>query len=137
MGDRHKAVSFIKSSYRRTFMTKVFSQKEKTKFRNSYVFKKFKAFLKKRSKKLDEITELPLMKGSTVHHLDTTNENYKDLSNDENFIILNKSTHTFLHWLYPIYKKNPMVLENLKRFLLIMKDLENKSKYMENKCVKN
>ena len=109
-------------------MKKTFSQKEKTKFRESSAWRKFKAYLKKRSKGNDEITEQPLHKGCNV--------NYRDLTNENHFIILNKNTHNFLHWLYPIYKKNPNVLDNLKFILLEMKSLEDKNQFIKEKeCV--
>ena len=111
-------------------MSKSFSQKDKTKFRKSSIWYKFKAYLKKRSKGNDEITGQPLHKGCNVHHLDINEENYRDLSNENHFVVVNKNTHNFIHWLYPIYKKNPQVLENLKFVMFEMKSLEEKDKFI-------
>lgn len=81
--------------------------------------------LKDRSAGTDEITGLPLSKGSTVHHLDMRDEFYKDLSNDERFVILNKKTHIFLHWIYFIYKQNPEVFDNFRDICEKMKNYES------------
>lgn len=100
-------------------------QKEKSKFRDSSNWKKFRIKLRDKSGGIDEITGLPLSKGSTVHHLDMRDEFYKDLSNEDNFVILNKRTHIFLHWIYLIYKQNPEVFDNFRNICEKMKSLEN------------
>ena len=62
------------------------TQKEKTKFRASSKWKKFRVFMKKLFEGKDAITGKPLYKGWNLHHLDE--KNYSDLK-PEKFIPLN------------------------------------------------
>lgn len=76
------------------FQTK--ESKEKAKFRQTAVWKKFRQLLRKK-RKVDFITGKPLYKGFQLHHLDMHLDNYKDL-NEDNYLTLNKSSHELLHW---------------------------------------
>ena len=98
------------------------TQKEKTKFRASSKWKKFRVFMKKLFGNKDAITGKPLYKGWNLHHLDE--KNYSDLK-PEKFIPLNKKSHEMVHFLerYDNYEE---VAANLVKYLKIMK--ENKEK---------
>jgi hypothetical protein len=98
------------------------TQKEKTKFRASSKWKKFRVFMKKLFEGKDAITGKPLYKGWNLHHLDE--KNYSDLK-PEKFIPLNKKSHEMLHFLerYDNYEE---VAANLVKYVKIMK--ENKEK---------
>lgn len=93
------------------------TQKEKTKFRSSAKWKKFRAFMKKQYNRVDLITGKPLYKGWALHHKDE--KNYDDLS-PEKFICLNKQTHEVVHWLAR-YSNYERVCQNL---ITLIKEME-------------
>ena len=94
------------------------SQKEKTKFRASAKWKKFKAYMKK-TRGVDEITLRPLLKGHNIHHLDGREINYQNL--DENrFMALNRSTHEMVHWLIRYYRNDPSIIKRLENCMKLM-----------------
>ena len=71
---------------------------------------------------LDIITLKKLYRGSNCHHCDLREENYTEIDDPSRFCMLNKKTHSMIHWLYPYYVKDPevidrliVVLENMKR----------------------
>lgn len=99
--------------------------KEKSKFRQSSVWKHFRYILKK-ERKVDQITGKPLYKGFQVHHLDMSLQNYKDLNPDK-FRTYNRTTHEVIHWLYK-YPNWEEVLENISRDLKIMDNLNHRQK---------
>lgn len=72
--------------------------KQKSKFRQSAKWKKFRSMMKK-SCKVDFVTQKPLLKGFQVHHADMRIENYTDLT-PENFFTLNKTSHEIVHFLF-------------------------------------
>jgi hypothetical protein len=92
------------------------SQKAKRKFRTSKQWKTFRNFMKKLSGNKDLITNKPLRKGFSVHHLDLREENYNILFPD-NFVCLNNLTHKTVHFLYTYYKNDPAVLDRLREVL--------------------
>ena len=93
------------------------TQKEKTKFRSTSTWKKWRIHIKKLFNNKDAITHQPLHKGFNIHHLDEPH--YNDLK-DEKFIPLNKQTHDVIHWLarYDNYEE---IADLLVHYVKIMK----------------
>lgn len=98
------------------------AQKEKTKFRKTVAWKKFKAFMKKKDNNKDQLTGRPLRRGWQLHHLDMSLENYKDL-NPDNFVCLNRKSHELIHFLFNY--DCDFVLGNARKILLKMESLKN------------
>lgn len=98
------------------------TQKEKTKFRASSKWKKFRVFMKKLFKGKDAITGKPLYKGWNLHHLDE--KNYSDLK-PEKFIPLNKKSHEMVHFLER-YDNYEDVAANLVKYVKIMRAYKEK-----------
>lgn len=101
------------------------SQKEKTKFRNTVQWKRFKAFMKKKDNNRDQLTGRPLRRGWQLHHLDMSVENYKDL-NPDNFVCLNRKSHELIHFLFNY--DTDLVLGNARKILLKMEKLNKDEK---------
>ena len=97
-------------------MSKKYTSADKASFRRSPEWKAFRESLIKRDKK-DFITGSTLNKKANCHHLDMSEENYEDLSNPDNFIMLNKRTHTLIHTLFSYYKKDSKILDRIKMIL--------------------
>lgn len=89
------------------------SQQKKTKFRQSYKWKRLRNRLKS-ERVNDELTGEPLQAGWSLHHVDMNESHYFNISNEDNFMCLNRQTHEFLHWILRLYEKNPEVLDNLR-----------------------
>jgi len=68
----------------------------------------------KDERKYDEITGEELYPGWSLHHVDMNEAHYTNISNENNFMCLNRQTHEFLHWLLRHYRKNPDILDRLK-----------------------
>lgn len=96
------------------------NQKEKTKFRASAKWNKFRAFMKKISGGIDAVTGKLLRKGWNLHHLDESH--YDDLK-PEKFRCLNRESHKVVHWLarYTNYEE---VAANLVAIVKEMKNYE-------------
>lgn len=94
-------------------------QKAKRSFRASKAWKKFRHQMNVKQKGIDPITGAKLCKGANLHHRNITanEEEYGDISNEEDFIMLNSMTHKVLHFLYRYYKKDPTVLDRIKEEL--------------------
>lgn len=111
---KHYKRSMVKKP---NFQTK--ESKEKAKFRQTSIWKKFRQLLRKK-RKVDFITGKPLYKGFQLHHLDMHLENYKDL-NEDNYLTLNKSSHELLHFLFrysdwrEILKRIAFALERMEQ----------------------
>ena len=101
------------------------SQKDKTKFRQSIKWKKFKTYIKK-TRKLDCITLYPLRKGWNLHHLNLNEEHYTDLSNETHFEPLNRKTHETIHFLYNYYAKDKEIIDRLRDLLERMYEINEK-----------
>lgn len=82
-------------------------QKSKRNFRNSKAWKEFRHKMNVKQKGIDPITGAKLAKGCNLHHRHVTagEDDYKDMSNEEDFVMLNSMTHKMLHWAYTYYKK--------------------------------
>ena len=101
------------------------SQKDKTKFRQSAKWKKFRNYLRK-SRNVDCVTLKPLRAGWNLHHLDLNEKNYTDILDETHFACLNKKTHDTVHFLYVYYVKDETILIRLKEILDKMKELNTK-----------
>ena len=82
-------------------------QKSKRNFRNSKVWKAFRHQMNVKQHGIDPITGSKLYKGCNLHHRNVTagEEEYQDISNPDEFVMLNQATHKALHWIYTYYKK--------------------------------
>jgi hypothetical protein len=103
------------------------SQKDKTKFRRSAKWKKFKAYVRK-IKKVDCITLYPLRKGHNLHHLDLNEAHYEDVSDISHFEPLNRKTHETVHFLYPYYVKDNAIIDRLRDLLERMRIINESDK---------
>ena len=94
-------------------MTKL--AKSKRDFRKSKKWKDFRHKKNVEQKGIDPITKHKLCKGANCHHRKVTSneEEYSDLSNENDFVMLNNMTHKMLHWLYTYWKKDPSILERI------------------------
>ena len=83
------------------------SQKSKRNFRNSKAWKEFRHKMNVLQHGIDPITGAKLTKGSNLHHrhISAGEDDYKDMSNEDDFVMLNSMTHKMLHWAYTYYKK--------------------------------
>jgi len=81
-----------------------YSQKDKTKFRASKKWKDFRDRIR-HSQVTDPVTGAKLGRMANLHHKDLNEEHYEDLSNEDNFVFLNKMTHDVVHFLFS--KKDP------------------------------
>lgn len=100
-------------------------QNQKSKFRSSSVWKKFRSRLKS-ERKVDYITQKKLLKGFNLHHCDLREENYQNLENEDNFVTLNKQTHEIVHHLYRYYVSDETVIQRLEEVLRQMKEINEK-----------
>lgn len=98
-------------------MTKL--QKSKRNFRASKAWKAFRHKINVLQKGIDPITKGKLRKGCNLHHRKVTSneEEYQDMSNEEDFVMLNNMTHKMLHFLYPYWKKDPSILQRIEEEL--------------------
>lgn len=94
------------------------SSKEKSNFRNRKIFKDFRKSLIEKQK-IDPITLKKLTKKANCHHMDLNSENYFNLK-EENFIMLNSSSHDLVHLIYEYYRKDKDILDRLK---IIVEDM--------------
>ena len=82
-------------------------QKEKRNWRNSKEWKAFRQRMNAKQNGFDPITGRKLSKTANLHHRHVTadEEEYKDISNEDDYVMLNLMTHKVLHWCYVYYKK--------------------------------
>lgn len=82
-------------------------QKSKRNFRNSKAWRTFRHEMNIKQKGIDPITGAKLVKGCNLHHrhISAGEEDYKDMSNVDDFVMLNSMTHKMLHWTFTYYKK--------------------------------
>lgn len=83
------------------------AQKSKRNFRNSKAWRTFRHEMNIKQKGIDPITGAKLAKGCNLHHRHITagEADYKDISNKDDFVMLNSMTHKMLHFGYTYYKK--------------------------------
>lgn len=102
------------------------NQKLKTKFRKTVKWKRFRTQQKARHGGFDFITKKKLYKGWNLHHMDLDETHYDDVSNESNFIPLNKQTHEFIHWLWRYYADDVTVIGRIVEVMESMKKLNRK-----------
>lgn len=90
---------------------------ERAKFRKSKQWNDFKKYMYEKFDGKDPITGKRLYRGWNLHHLDTNPENYNILD-ENNFIPLNRKTHSTLHFLF-LYDKE--ILDKFEHYLEIMR----------------
>lgn len=96
--------------------------REKSKFRATSIWKKFRQLLKL-ERKVDFVTKKPLRKGFQVHHCDLNENHYQDL-NPLNFVTVNRNSHKIIHEIYRYDWR--MILENLAIVFEKMDELNKK-----------
>lgn len=97
------------------------TSEQKNKFRSTSIWKNFKkSFLEK----VDPISLKRLPKGYQLHHMDLNPAHYTNLKKS-NFCCLNGTTHSIVHYLYSIYRKDRNVLKRLKKILDKMVELND------------
>lgn len=76
-----------------------YSQKDKRNFRNSKHWKEFRDKIRHKQV-VDPVTGQKLTRLANLHHCDLNEDNYEDLSNEDNFIFLNQMTHKVVHFFF-------------------------------------
>lgn len=97
--------------------TKVKTDSEKrAEFRKTQEWKDFRKALRE-EQKIDPVTQSKLTLTANCHHIDQRIENYSNLDS-KRFVMLNKKTHTAVHFLYTYYKKyGEQVFDALRKIL--------------------
>ena len=91
----------------------------KAEFLRSLVWKRWRYHLVDHYNNQDQLTLKPLRKGFNIHHLDMREENYQVLK-EERFRPLNSDSHDCVHFLYRYYKKDPFIIDRLRKILDLM-----------------
>lgn len=94
-------------------------QKAKRSFRASKAWKLFRHKINVKQKGIDPITGAKLVKGCNLHHRHVTagEDDYKDMSNEDDFVMLGSMCHKMLHFLYTYWKKDPLILDRIEEEL--------------------
>lgn len=98
------------------------AQKHKSQVRRSKHWQCFRRKLKS-IRRCDEITLMPLRAGWNLHHMDMSDGNYDDLSDEDKFRCYNRLTHKLIHWLFPYYCKDRTIIDRIKNDLEVMRQL--------------
>ena len=79
----------------------------KAKFRSSKVWRDFRKEMMVKQKNIDPITGSKLLSKCNLHHRlqDLDLDEYKDISNPENFVMINSQTHDCIHYMLRYIKK--------------------------------
>ena len=96
------------------------TQQKKTAFRNTSTWQRYRKF-RKRHDKVDYVTHKALGTKWSLHHMNLDPDKYTDLSEMENFVSLNNSTHDIVHLLYPLYLEDPEIIDRLEDVFQRMK----------------
>lgn len=99
------------------------TQKNKRNFRASSKWKDFRKKIKEKQK-VDFITGKPLYAGFNLHHLDLDEKHYEDISNEDNFVCLNRKSHDLVHFLFR-YKEWRKLLKNIETLLERMEKIND------------
>lgn len=94
-------------------------QKAKRSWRQSKAWKNFRHQMNTLQEGIDPITKSKLGKTANLHHRHVTadEEEYCDISNANDYIMLMSSTHKFLHWIYRYWRKDPAILDRIEEEL--------------------
>lgn len=109
--NRKKILSYIES-----LKGKILTQKDKSKFRTTFVWNDFRDSMKKKYK-VDALTGRKLTKTWNCHHRRSDSKLYTDL-NEKYFLCLNNQQHDLYHIVYEEMLKNPDYLDNMKKLIL-------------------
>ena len=101
------------------------TQKTKKKFRQTKAWKQLRHDKNVEQKGTDPITLGKLSKTCNLHHLDLDEENYSQIDNKDNCILLNKVTHDMVHWLYKYQSKDKQFIDRLMEVVNRMIELNN------------
>lgn len=93
------------------------SQKKKRNFRQSKKWRDFRHKKNVEQKGIDPITKKKLCKGANLHHRNLNTDEYENIENTDDFVMLNHATHECLHWIYRYYKNDPEILTRIKEEL--------------------
>lgn len=93
------------------------SQKKKRNFRASKKWKEFRHKIYIKQKGIDPITRKKLIKGCNLHHRNLSEDEYENITDDNDFVMLNKQTHEFCHWLHKYWKNDPDILGRIEEEL--------------------
>lgn len=78
----------------------------KAAFRRTKIWKDFRKKMKEKQNGVDQITGAKLTKTANLHHkYFATSDFYTDLSDEDDFIFINKQTHDAVHWILRYVKK--------------------------------
>jgi hypothetical protein len=103
-----------------------YDQSAKRRFRASKIWKEFRDRIRKKQV-VDPVTGQKLTRLANLHHLDLHEENYENISNEENFVFLNQATHKTIHFFF--LKSKPR--EWRKRLLRLIPYLKKMEKLNE------
>lgn len=95
------------------------TKSNKFEFLKSLTWKRWRYTLVDYYDNLDQLTMKPLRKGFNIHHLDLREEHYQVLV-EERFRPLNSDSHDCIHFLYRYYKKDPFIIDRLRKILDLM-----------------
>lgn len=101
-------------------------QKQKKKFRNSSKWLRFRKHISNKFGNKDVITGYPLRKGWNLHHIVLDETKYEDITNEDNFVPLNKQTHETLHICYRYQCLDSSFMDRLKTIVDRMIELNKK-----------
>ena len=93
------------------------NQKAKKRFRQSAKWLKFRKYIADKFGKKDAISGFPLRKGWNLHHISLDEGKYEDITNEDNFIPLNKQLHEVLHICYKYQSKDSGFLDRLRKYV--------------------
>ena len=103
------------------------NQKAKKRFRQSAKWLKFRKYIADKFGKKDAISGFPLRKGWNLHHISLDEGKYEDITNEDNFIPLNKQLHEVLHICYKYQSKDSGFFDRLRKYVEKMIEI-NKDK---------
>ena len=97
---------------------------QKAKIRASKEWKDLREVIRNIQDNKDFITQKKLTKKSAaLHHMNLDASQYGNFSDLTHFMFLNSKTHSTLHFLYELYKKDKTVLDRLKIALEAMYEI--------------
>ena len=101
-------------------------QKEKRRLRGTKAWKTLRHNKNVEQKGIDPITRKKLTKTANLHHMLLDPTEYSNLSNEVNFVMLNKMSHDVLHFCYNYQSKDSGFMERLSYWVNKMLELNKK-----------
>lgn len=93
------------------------TSKMKATFRHSKQWRDFRNHIRTKQNGIDPITKRKLAQGANLHHRNLLAEDYTDLSNENDFVMLSSTTHKMLHWLYVYWSKDKSIMQRIEEEL--------------------